>query len=165
MTETFGERLTKTLVNIGYGSATSKIGVQATPLAKHLGMSVQMVRKYITGDSIPDPSIVMLIADFAKVSPCWLLFGDDCDKSNYKVQHSPLDRKLWEAILSKIHPHLASPDLPQEKLNDYLCFAMDIYENIYHLDISFEDRMNMLELMIKSIGFSSKESQKEVSNS
>ena len=54
------ERLKEALMKRGLGSTVSAIGVQAAPLAKHLGVSVQTIRKYLTGEATPDLNLSLI---------------------------------------------------------------------------------------------------------
>ena len=55
-----------------------------------------------------------------------------------------------------------TPTLTNNSFENYISFAIDIYENIYHLDIDLSDKVKMIELMVKSIEFSKDKKNKSI---
>lgn len=72
----FADRLRDAMIAAGFNSQRSTSGVCIHKLAEITGYSVQICRKYLRGEAIPDPVKLREIAVKIHVSPGWLLFGD-----------------------------------------------------------------------------------------
>ena len=92
LTKQFACRLRDAMIAIGFNSERSTSGVCIHKLAEITGYSVQICRKYLRGQAIPEPTKLIEIAQKLKVSPGWLLFGES------HFDHSPLHNKI---IVSK----------------------------------------------------------------
>lgn len=72
----FADRLRDAMIAAGFNSQRSTSGVCIHKLSEITGYSVQICRKYLRGEAIPDPVKLREIAVKIHVSPGWLLFGD-----------------------------------------------------------------------------------------
>lgn len=75
----FANRLRDAMIAAGFNSQRSTSGVCIHTLSEITGYSVQICRKYLRGEAIPDPVKLREIAVKIHVSPGWLLFGDSCN--------------------------------------------------------------------------------------
>lgn len=87
LTKEFANRLRDAMINAGFNSQRSTSGVSIHKLTEITGYSVQICRKYLRGEAMPEFSKIMDIASALKVSPGWLTFGDSSSLSeaNTKV--------------------------------------------------------------------------------
>src|SRR5580692_1281071 len=76
LTKQFSYRLRDAMIAAGFNSQRSTSGVCIHKLAEITGYSVQICRKYLRGEAIPEPLKLAEIAAKLHVSPGWLLFGD-----------------------------------------------------------------------------------------
>ena len=83
LTKQFAYRLNRdAMINAGFNSQRSTSGVCIHKLAEITGYSLQICRKYLRGEAIPEPIKLVEIAAKTDVSPGSLLFGDAHDDSN-----------------------------------------------------------------------------------
>ena len=64
------------------------------------------------------------------------------------------DKIILKEILTQMRQYLLEKILTDKELEIFIAFAVDIYENIHHLDIDFSNKVKMIELMVKSIDHS-----------
>src|SRR3546814_19330151 len=76
LTKQFAYRLRDAMIAAGFNSQRSTSGVCIHKLAEITGYSVQICRKYLRGEAIPEPVKLVEIAAKLQVSAGWLLFGD-----------------------------------------------------------------------------------------
>ena len=76
LTKQFASRLRDAMIASGYNSQRSTSGVCIHKLAEITGYSLQICRKYLRGEAIPEPLKLVEIAAKLHTSPGWLLFGD-----------------------------------------------------------------------------------------
>ena len=76
LTKQFAYRLRDAMLEAGFNSQRSTSGVCIHKLAEITGYSVQICRRYLRGEAIPEPGKLVEIAQHLRVSPGWLLFGD-----------------------------------------------------------------------------------------
>jgi hypothetical protein len=72
----FAQRLHQAMISAGFTSTRSKSGVCMHTLTQLTNHSRQICRKYLGGETLPEPHVVIKIATALNVSPGWLLFGD-----------------------------------------------------------------------------------------
>jgi transcriptional regulator with XRE-family HTH domain len=78
----FGKRLTKLMIEKGYGTARGSLG--ADPIALQEAAKVvsrDMARRYLKGEAFPEPDRLYLIAKWLDVSPEWLAWGEVIDQA------------------------------------------------------------------------------------
>lgn len=153
----FSNRLTKILIEKGKCSSRASKIADPKFLATLVNCSVVMARRYLLGQSIPTESNLKKISEWANVDPAWLLYGNTKTNIHNAISNATnnlIDKDILIEILMRLRPYLSDITLNDENFKDYISFAIDIYENVYHLDIEFNDKIKMLELMIKSIKFS-----------
>lgn len=72
----FSYRLRDAMLAADFASSRSTSGVCIHKLAEITGHSLQICRRYLRGEAIPDPVKIADIAKQLNVAPGWLLFGD-----------------------------------------------------------------------------------------
>jgi transcriptional regulator with XRE-family HTH domain len=72
----FSARLRLAMLNAGLGLSQSKSGVSLQAMADISECSLKISRRYLSGESIPEPTKLKRIAQKLKISPGWLLFGE-----------------------------------------------------------------------------------------
>lgn len=103
----FAQRLRQAMIHSGYGSTRSITGVCIHTLTLFTSHSRQICRKYLKGESLPEPDVVVKIATALNISPGWLLFGDvPSGQPNHIHIHPALLHYILthELIPSQHHP-------------------------------------------------------------
>ena len=122
-------------------SSKSKAGVKVSKLAEIAGCSHQMARRYVLGEALPDVNVTYKIAKWLKVSPGWLLFGDETEIPNN------LDQKN----LIQIEPDLLEYILNITKdTNELISFIMDIINDATHIKADKSEILKIIDLSINS---------------
>lgn len=158
----FSLRLNNILIEKGKRSTRSLQGSDPKFLSKIAGCSIVMARRYLLGQSIPSETNLKKIASWANVDPNWLLYG------NKKIEATKetilIDKNILTEILISLRPYLSNTKLDGATFKNYISFAADIYENISHLDVSIEDKVKMIQLMVRSIDLAQERNEKIIQN-
>lgn len=144
----FSKRLIELLERKGLSSTRSTAGVNFNELAKAVGCSNQMARKYTLGQALPDADTILKIAHYLNASPGWLLFGEN-PTAPIDANQSELvgiDYELLRHILHKISPLFVST----ENANEVVNFAMDIIYDASHLNTDRKTIFKIIEISISS---------------
>lgn len=157
------ERLKEALMKQGFRSTVSAFGVQATPLAKHLGVSVQTIRKYLTGEATPDLNKIIIIAEFLKVSPGWLAFGlneifTDSYKSIFEIKKIFI-KEIFQGLLQNILDIKLDDDL----LESVYDFLYGIINDIAQLESNDKIKLRLIKTSIASASIMEKIKWKKTS--
>jgi transcriptional regulator with XRE-family HTH domain len=149
----FAQRLKSAMIKAGMNSQKSTSGIDIIKLSEKIGHSVQICRKYLKGEALPEPSKVVLIAAVLNVSPGWLLFGE---KSNSSFRDEIVMRKeIFEYILNKTHIlHKCNWNLA--RIND---FIIKIVLDLYPINATLEQQKQIIDII-----FSTKDVFDEQSN-
>lgn len=114
LNQKFATRLRDALLAKGYHSSRSPSGVHVQKFADLTGHSLQICRKYLRGQAIPESPKLMEIAAHLEVSPGWLLFGDCHGQSHGQANKITINKEL----LHYIFVHVSALHQPQPgKLN------------------------------------------------
>lgn len=97
----FAERLRQAMISSGFTSARSIYGVDVKKLAEITNYSIQICRKYLRGEAMPEFSKLMEIADELKVSPGWLAFGDSLNKLTEFKEHVLISKEALSYVFMK----------------------------------------------------------------
>lgn len=144
------ERLKEALMKRGFGSRTSTIGVQAGPLAKHLGVSVQTIRKYLTSYAYPDLNKIASISEFLKVSPGWLAFGHNENFSESLSNNFEIKRIFIKEIFQGLLKNVLNIELEEDLLESVYDFLYGIINDIAQLDSIDEMKLRLIKTSITS---------------
>jgi hypothetical protein len=149
----FSNRLTKLLIERGKCSSRSTQLADPKFLAKLINCSVVMARRYLFGQSLPAEANLKKISDWAQIEPSWLLYGNTVKNKSTDptINSNSLDKAILTEILNQMRQYLFEASLTDKEFESFIYFAVDIYENIHHLDIDFSNKVKMIELMVKSI--------------
>jgi transcriptional regulator with XRE-family HTH domain len=144
-------RLKQAFMEAGLQSATSAIGVKASPLAKYLGVSVQTIRKYLAGDVYPNLEKITQIADFLKVSPAWLAFGEAIDYKNMQASNSFEIKKIFlQEIIRGLFNNILNIQLESD-LQEATCdFLYGIINDIAQLEAAEDIKLRLIKTSIAS---------------
>lgn len=145
----FSRRLNSILKERGFVSKNALSGVTVRKLSDSICCSHQMVRKYTLGEALPDYFTVLKMAEFLKVSPGWLLFGDNASQTNV------LDNKELLYIDPEILKYILLSSIPLlEKIkekNDVMLFILEIVNDAAHLKANQAVIKKMIDLAISSV--------------
>ncbi|HAU0967574.1 TPA: hypothetical protein JBH79_10455 [Legionella pneumophila] len=145
----FARRLTALMQQANLGSSKSKAGVRISKLAEVSGCSHQMARRYALGEALPDVDATYKIAKWLKVSPGWLLYGEEGDIPN-NIGHTNLiqiEPDLLEHILSKCAPLF---DITKNK-QELISYIMDIIHDATHIEAEHKEILKVIDMSINSI--------------
>lgn len=134
LTKQFAYRLRDAMIAAGYNSQRSTSGVCIHKLAEITGYSVQICRKYLRGEAIPEPVKLVEIAAKLNVSAGWLLFGDshtDIAPSENKVT---ITKNLLLYILTRAANLYNTPHLGKETPG----FLLDLINDVSQINASEE---------------------------
>lgn len=143
----FSSRLHDSMIAAGMSSKRSTSGVCIHELAKITGYSVQICRKYLRGEAIPEPLKLSEIAKKLGVLPGWLLFGDSIETGSNQRDSITINKELLRHIFKKTHE--ISPFLLNESV-DAIEFLMGIINEIATIDIDVDHLKKIIDLSFKS---------------
>lgn len=145
----FARRLTALMQQANLGSSKSKAGVQINKLAEVSGCSLQMARRYVLGEALPDVDVTYKIAKWLKVSPGWLLYGEESDIPNNigETNLVQIEPELLQYILSKCATLF---DIVQKK-QELISFIMDIIHDATHIEANSKEILKVVDMSINSI--------------
>lgn len=129
-------------------SSASKAGVKVSLLAEICGCSHQMARRYVLGEALPEVDVTYKIAKWLKVSPGWLLFGDDTQIPSNISQDNliQIEPDLFEYILTKSTMLLGLTKDPKELVH----FIMDSVNDATHIKADKEELMKIIDISVNS---------------
>ncbi len=137
----FASRLKTAMIQAGMTSTKSTSGIDIIKLSQKIGHSVQICRKYLKGEAIPEAPKVLLIAEVLNVSPGWLLFGD-----KFSHQHKNniiMDKEVFEYILKKSNV-LHKKHWNLEKIHD---FITKVILDIYPINASIDQQKQIIDII------------------
>ncbi len=148
----FSLRLRECMIKQGYGSHTAVSGVSPAALSKATGCFNEMALRYLDGRSIPNPNILLKIAEWLKIDPGYLLFGEL--NNNYSDQYKmTIDKELLEYGLKKITPILQKT----KNAASLLDFFMSILTDLSLMQIDMDQLKQVFDLALKSSIFHAKD--------
>ncbi|WP_043874368.1 helix-turn-helix domain-containing protein [Legionella massiliensis] len=147
LTKQFAYRLRDAMIAAGFNSRRSTSGVCIHKLAEITGYSVQICRKYLRGEAIPEPVKLVEIAAKLHVSPGWLLFGDSHNDNSIERNKVLISKNLLLYILSNAvnlynRPHLG---------NEVPGFLLELINDVSHINASEEQSKKIIDLAISSV--------------
>lgn len=129
-------------------SSASKAGVKISVLAEICGCSHQMARRYVLGEALPEVDITYKIAKWLKVSPGWLLFGEETQVPNNitKTNLIQIEPDLFEYILTKSTMLFEMTKDTKELVH----FIMDSVNDATHIKADKEELMKIIDISVNS---------------
>jgi transcriptional regulator with XRE-family HTH domain len=116
-------------------------------LAEITGYSVQICRKYLRGEAIPEPLKLMEIAAKLNVSPGWLLFGDAHNDTNTSQTKLTISKNLLHYIFIRA-TCLYNGVLKEQEIPDFL---MELIHDVSLINASEEQSKKIIDLALSSV--------------
>lgn len=146
LTKQFAYRLRDAMIAVGYNSHRSTSGVCIHKLAEITGYSVQICRKYLRGEAIPEPSKLMEIAAKLNVSPGWLLFGDSLTEHSPTRDKIAISKNLLLYVLTQAADLYHSSQLGKEVPG----FILELINDISQINVNEEQARKIIDLALSS---------------
>ncbi len=142
----FAYRLKEAMIAAGFNSVRSPSGVNLAVLQTITGYSVQICRKYIRGDALPDISKTIAIAAHLNVSPAWLLFGE----TNVCKQPASQYIAIQPALLYHIFKTLLKEICTFQEIDDMADLLLSLTGDIATIHAPNADLKKIIELTLSS---------------
>jgi transcriptional regulator with XRE-family HTH domain len=147
LTKQFAHRLRDAMLNAGFNSHRSTSGVSIHKLAEITGYSVQICRKYLRGEAIPEAYKLVEIAQKLKVSPGWLLFGDTFDDTQNENGKITINKNVLYYIITKA-VYLYNAKHREHEIADFL---LDLVNDVSLINANEEQSKKIIDLAIASV--------------
>ena len=147
LTQHFSNRLRDAMIAAGYNSQRSTSGVSIHKLAEITGYSLQICRKYLRGEAIPEATKIIEIASKLNVSPGWLLFGEARDNKPVSGENLTISRNLLHYIFTKASYLYNAAQMENEAPN----FLIELINDVSHINANEEQSKKIIDLAISSI--------------
>lgn len=148
LTKQFAHRLRDTMIAAGFNSQRSPSGVCVHKLAKITGYSLQICRKYLRGEAIPEACKLVEISAKLKVSPGWLLFGDTHQDNSLAPDKIAINKNLLRYIFSRAGI-LYNATLKKE--NEIPNFLFELVNDLSQMNASEEQLKKIFDLALSSV--------------
>lgn len=146
LTKQFAHRLREAMIQAGFHSPRSTSGVSIHKLAEITDYSLQICRKYLRGEAIPEPNKLVDIAKTLNVSPGWLLFGDHHPPSKQSEDTLHIKKELLHYILMK-----AGPLYQRSHLEDEVpAFLVNVISDLSQMNTDDEQSKKIIDLALSS---------------
>jgi transcriptional regulator with XRE-family HTH domain len=116
-------------------------------LSEITGYSLQICRKYLRGEAIPDPLKLKEIAAKLHVSPGWLLFGDAHNDESISQNKLLISKSLLHYLFTKA-AGLYNSSLAKQEIPDFL---MELINDINQIDANEEQSKKIIDLALSSV--------------
>ncbi|RUR12012.1 helix-turn-helix domain-containing protein [Legionella sp. km772] len=147
LTKQFSHRLREAMINAGFNSHRSSSGVSIQQLAEITGYSLQICRKYLRGEAIPEPLKLVEIAQQLKVSAGWLLFGEASIESYNKRDQITISKNLLHYMFSKAASLYNAPNM-ENQVSDFL---IELINDVSLIHATEEQSKKIIDLAIASV--------------
>ncbi|PJD95326.1 MAG: transcriptional regulator [Legionella sp.] len=147
LTKQFSYRLRDAMIHAGFNSQRSATGVCIDKLVEITGYSMQICRKYLRGQAIPEPVKLIEIAKQLNVSPGWLLFGDAHNDTNKEQDAVVINKNLLHYIFTKASSLYTTLHMEHEVPS----FLMELIRDISLINANEEQSKKIIDLAISSI--------------
>lgn len=147
LTKQFSHRLRDAMLAAGLNSQRSTSGVSIHALAEITGYSVQICRKYLRGEAIPEPIKLVEIANKLKVSPGWLLFGDAHDDQGQSKDKITISKNLLHYIFNRARC-VYNSNLMEHEVPDFL---LDLINDVSLINATEEQSKKIIDLALSSV--------------
>lgn len=149
LTKQFASRLHDAMIAAGFNSQRSTSGVCIHKLSEITGYSLQICRKYLRGEAIPEPLKLVEIAAKLHVSPGWLLFGDTDHAHNTEHDKISISKALLRYIFTKA-PNLYTSPLMAQEVSDFL---MELINDVSLINANEEQSKKIVDLAFTSVKY------------
>ncbi|STX40931.1 putative transcriptional regulator [Legionella donaldsonii] len=147
LTKQFAYRLRDAMIAAGFNSQRSTSGVCIHKLAEITGYSLQICRKYLRGEAIPEPTKLVEISSKLNVSPGWLLFGDHHHGSPQPDDRITINRNLLHYVFTQAG-ELYTNSLLGDELPDFL---LELINDLGQINATEEQSKKIIDLALSSI--------------
>ncbi|MGC1181628.1 helix-turn-helix domain-containing protein [Legionella sp.] len=147
LTKQFAYRLRNAMVAAGFNSQRSTSGVCIHKLSEITGYSLQICRKYLRGEALPEPLKLIEIATKLYVSPGWLLFGESPHDQGILQDNIFINKSLLHYIFIKI-ASLYNGSLKEEEVS---AFLMELIHDISLINANEEQSKKIIDLALASV--------------
>lgn len=147
LTKQFSYRLRDAMIAAGFQSQRSISGVCIHKLAEITGYSVQICRKYLRGEAIPEPVKLVEIAMKLNVSPGWLLFGEGHDDQSLMSDKITISKNLLHYIFTRA-ANLYNASRLEEEVPDFL---LELINDISQINTNEEQSKKIIDLALSSV--------------
>ena len=146
ITVSFAERLRISLIKAGLDSTRSSSGVDIMKFAKMIDHTPQICRKYLRGETIPEPKKLTEIATHLDVSPGWLLFGDSHGQKEHEKNKITINKNILHHLFTHIS-QLCSTQNSSEVLPN---FWLELTEDLQEFNNHEEKSKKMIDIALSS---------------
>jgi len=147
VTKQFSYRLHDAMIAAGFNSKRSTSGVCIHKLAEITGYSLQICRKYLRGEAIPEPTKLMEIAATLQVTPGWLLFGDADSVAHLSTNKLTISKELLHYIFSRASC-LYNGNLSEQEIPDFL---IELITDLSLIDANEDQSKKIIDLALSSV--------------
>lgn len=126
LTRDFSVRLVEALKKRGYASSVAASGVKTKEMAKRLGCSIQMARRYVMGEALPELAALLVLAKWLEMSPAYLLFGSEGSATSSATLPASA---IWRYVLRQLAPYWQQIDRHDEVIE----FVIELVYDASHL--------------------------------
>lgn len=145
----FASRLRDALLTAGLHSDRSISGVCIHSLSEMMGYSLQICRKYLKGETIPEPLKLIELATKLNVSPGWLLFGDLGQSPSSNTEDYLINKNILHYIFEQAQS-LPQTLNPKPAAN----YLLELCKTLSQVNASKEDLIKMIDLAFSSLKYS-----------
>lgn len=144
----FSLRLREAMLAAKLYSSRSTSGVSIHKLVEITGYSLQICRRYLSGNAIPEAPKLMDMAEKLQVSPGWLLFGDAMQDRSVLSNNVLISKNLLQYIFS----YAAGLYRDSAYSEDVSEFLLKLIEDISQIKTSNEEHAKqIIDLALSSI--------------
>lgn len=147
LAEDFASRLKEAMLAAKLDSKRSTSGVCIHKLAEITGYSVQICRRYLRGEAIPELAKLTAIAETLGVTPGWLLFGD----SPINQQNATTEIRISRELLQYLFTHAAALYRDSNDGKEVSDFLLELVSDISEINASDEQSKKIIDLAMASI--------------
>lgn len=147
LTKQFAYRLRDAMIAAGFNSQRSTSGVCIHKLSEITGYSLQICRKYLRGEAIPEPVKLAEIATKLQVSPGWLLFGEAHNDPGLSQNKISISKSLLHYIFTKA-ANLYNGSLKENEIPDFL---MELIHDVSMINANEEQSKKIIDLALASV--------------
>lgn len=145
----FANRLKTAMLASGLHSSRSTSGVCIHQLAAITGYSVQICRRYLRGEALPEPAKLVEIARKLQVSPGWLLFGEEDNTKPDEKTSLKINKKLLRYIFLKANALYNSSAKPDE----IALFLIELVTDVSKINASEDQSKQIIDLALSSVHY------------
>lgn len=146
LTKQFSYRLRDAMIAAGFNSQRSTSGVCIHKLAEITDYSLQICRKYLRGEAIPEAVKLMEIAEKLHVSPGWLLFGEAHNDMKLGPDKLVITKNLLSYIFMKA-TCLYNANIQESEISDFL---LDLINDVSLINANEEQSKKIIDLALAS---------------